>query len=51
MRDHIWRSRFLVTSAALLFLASFEAPTRTLCGTNRQAAELPDIRWEFDTGG
>lgn len=51
MRGHIWYSRFFAINAALLLVASFEASPKTLCGTNPQAAELPEVRWEFDTGG
>lgn len=51
MRDHIWYSRFFAINAALLLVASFETSPRTQSAANSQAAELSEIRWEFDTGG
>jgi hypothetical protein len=51
MLDYVWCNRFLVVSAAFLFVVPFEPPPKSLSTSGRQAAKSREIRWEFDTGG
>ncbi len=51
MHRYVLCSGFLVIGAALPFVTAFELPPTSPSAPSRQAANLSEIRWEFDTGG
>ena len=51
MDRHAWYLRSLVIGAVLLFVTPFELPPNSLSAPRRQAGNISEIRWEFDSGG
>jgi len=51
MDRHAWYLRSLVIGAVLLFVTPFEFPPNSLSAPRRQAGNISEIRWEFDSGG